>query len=92
MPALLAEITFLSYMVGDSFISGGLGSFEATMASLLRLLQVPAFPAITLLFRFLTLVCLAFESFVCRLWKRGEMGNGTGKKLKICAHCTYFAI
>ncbi|NLM52831.1 MAG: flippase-like domain-containing protein [Firmicutes bacterium] len=83
-PLLLAEITFLSYMVGMiPLFPGGLGSFEATMASLLRLLQVPASAslAITLLFRFLTFwFVLLLSLLYAVLWKRGEMGKWNRQK------------
>ncbi|NLP35955.1 MAG: flippase-like domain-containing protein [Clostridiales bacterium] len=53
----LTEVTFISYMVGMiPLLPGGIGSFEATMTSLLIIMQInsnDAF-AITLLFRFIT--------------------------------------
>lgn len=53
----LTEITFLSYMVGMiPLLPGGLGGFEATMTSLLIVMQINSNEAlaITMLFRFIT--------------------------------------
>ena len=76
-PVYLTEITFISYMVGMiPLFPGGLGGFEATMASLLRLMQVPVNTAlaVTLLFRFITFWFVILISLLyAGLWKRGGM-------------------
>ncbi len=53
----LTEVTFISYMVGMiPLLPGGIGSFEATMTSLLMAMKIDPNEAlaITLLFRFIT--------------------------------------
>jgi uncharacterized protein (TIRG00374 family) len=70
-PVALAEITFISYMVGMiPLLPGGLGSFEGTMTSLLMTAQIAPYQAlaVTLIFRFVTfwfvmLVSLAYYLF-----------------------------
>lgn len=74
---LLAEITFISYMVGMiPLLPGGVGSFEATMTSLLIILNINSNDAlvITLLFRFITfwfviLISILFTG-ICKLGGR----------------------
>lgn len=70
-PIVLAEITFISYMVGMiPLLPGGLGSFEGAMTSLLMAAQIESHQAlaITLIFRFVTfwfvmLISLAYYGF-----------------------------
>lgn len=70
-PVALAEITFISYMVGMiPLLPGGLGSFEGTMTSLLMTAQIAPYQAlaVTLIFRcvtfwFVMLVSLAYYLF-----------------------------
>lgn len=76
-PVIVAEITFIAYMVGMiPLLPGGLGGFEAVMASLLMAVGVEASPAlaITLLFRFITFWSVMALSLVyIGIWKlRGE--------------------
>ncbi len=76
-PVIVAEITFIAYMVGMiPLLPGGLGGFEAVMASLLMAVGVEASSAlaITLLFRFITFWSVMALSLVyIGIWKlRGE--------------------
>lgn len=69
----LTEVTFVSYMVGMiPLLPGGIGGFEATMTSLLIVMQMNANDAfaITLLFRFITFWFVILISFVyAGIWK-----------------------
>lgn len=71
----LTEVTFISYMVGMvPFLPGGIGSFEATMTSLLIVMQITpeAALAITLLFRFITFWFVIILGFLyVGVWKMG---------------------
>lgn len=75
-PIFLAEVTFISYMVGMiPLFPGGLGTFEATMTSLLMVMQIKANEAlaITLLFRFITFWFVMLISLIyIGMWKVGE--------------------
>lgn len=75
-PLFLTEITFISYMVGMiPLFPGGLGGFEATMTSLLTLMQIKANEAlaITLIFRFITFWFVMIISLLyIGIWKVGE--------------------
>lgn len=81
---LLTAATFISYMVGMiPLLPGGLGSFEATMTSLLMVMQMSSHEAlvITLLFRFISFWFVILLSLLyVGVWKvrRGrnyEIGN-----------------
>ncbi|NLK75279.1 MAG: flippase-like domain-containing protein [Clostridiales bacterium] len=71
----LTEVTFISYMVGMiPLLPGGIGSFEATMTSLLIAMQINANEAlaITLLFRFITFWFVILISLLyAGLWNLG---------------------
>lgn len=72
-PVFLTEVTFISYMMGMiPLLPGGLGSFEATMTSLLLMMDLQAGQAlaITLVFRFITfwLVIIVSMAYL-GLWK-----------------------
>lgn len=79
-PIILAEVTFIAYMVGMiPLLPGGLGSFEATMTGLLVAMQIEANQAlaITLVFRFTTfwfviLLSLLYTAMYSHF--RGEKG------------------
>lgn len=69
----LTELTFISYMVGMiPLLPGGLGGFEATMTSLLIVMQINSNDAlaITLLFRFITFWFVVLISLLyAGIWK-----------------------
>ena len=79
-PIFLTEITFISYMVGMiPLLPGGLGSFEATMTSLLTVMNIKVNQAlgITLLFRFITFWFVIIISLLyAGIWKVGEKKYG----------------
>lgn len=72
---MLVEITFISYMVGMiPLLPGGIGSFEATMVSLLILMHINPNDAlvITLLFRFITFWFVILISILyAGIWRLG---------------------
>ena len=72
-PIFLTELTFISYMVGMiPLLPGGLGGFEATMTSLLIVMQINSNDAlaITLLFRFITFWFVVLISLLyAGIWK-----------------------
>ncbi|NMA80107.1 MAG: flippase-like domain-containing protein [Clostridiales bacterium] len=74
-PVYLTEVTFISYMVGMiPLLPGGIGSFEATMTSLLVAMQIDHNEAlaITLLFRFITFWFVIIISLLyVGIWKIG---------------------
>lgn len=80
-PVFLTEVTFISYMVGMiPLLPGGIGSFEATMTSLLVVMQIEHNEAlaITLLFRFITFWFVIIISLIyVGIWKMG------GKKIEV---------
>ncbi|SCG84305.1 UPF0104 membrane protein [Proteiniborus sp. DW1] len=75
-PIFLTEVTFISYMVGMiPLLPGGIGSFEATMTSLLIVMgiQLNEALAITVLFRFITFWFVIIISLLYTgIWKVGE--------------------
>ncbi len=84
-PIFLAEVTFISYLVGMiPLLPGGIGSFEATMASLLMVMEIKSGNAlaITLLFRFITFWFVILISLLyIAIWKLGGRKN-EGHKVK----------
>lgn len=82
----LTEVTFISYMVGMiPLLPGGLGSFEATMASLLIAMQINSSEAlaITLLFRFITFWFVILISLLyVGIWKVKGGGKMKSTRLK----------
>lgn len=78
-PIFLTEITFISYLVGMiPLLPGGIGSFEATMTSLLIFMGIKHSDAlaITLLFRFITFWFVILISLLyIGIWKIGGKKN-----------------
>ena len=78
-PIFLTEVTFISYLVGMiPLLPGGIGSFEATMTSLLIIMGIKQSDAlaITLLFRFITFWFVILISLLYTgIWKIGGRKN-----------------